>query len=706
PDAKVECQSRGSRGRGRKLPNNSSSSSVRSYLAPPPLASQAGLEKFVEKFVVAHNEQVKDILSQLADKNIELRLPVPLNNNQFMDDVIDEGDESNEVENVDYPELIWEDVAFQIDHKKEKKSRRQIPPKKSIDKGSQGKKTIDDPQETMDVSEESEPELEHVKKKTSSKRRVKKKVTLSADDNIISDDPDTALKLGKSISLTEAEEAEVARKVHVTHARIVTESVYVSAKKKSGGISPRSVTIQDTPSTPKSKLATSKSKLKGVQSLPPSEQEVAYIMQALKESKKTSKRQPGTGCSSEGTGTIPWVLDKSTVISATSSEGTGTKPGVPDEEKDISEEKVILEWGSEEESDDHICDTHDADDEDAKTESNEDDIYKCNIRVRKDEDLEMTNAKVKDFDKGDEEVTNAAKADAEKTSEVKDDAKNIVKDTIEAEINSLLEVKIQSEVPHIQSLSMLSVPVSVISEPSVLTPVQESPSIATVTTQLPPSVSTTQPAPQQTTTPIPIPPITTMLQPSPLLCLSKGTEETHDKYYSEIFSAANSLAEKQETPKYTIKSTNKAALEEYDQNSTLYQTMHRNKSFNGNPTNYRLYHALMEALIEDKKAMDRGVTDTVIDYKRKHDDDEDDDDDDKDPPAGPKRDKQTRRKRNKESESSKKPSSTKETPKGKAPSKGSKSGKSASAKEPVEEPIVEVVMDDVGEKAVPDDDQP
>ncbi|GJY32237.1 hypothetical protein Tco_0415732 [Tanacetum coccineum] len=50
------------------------------------------------------------------------------------------------------------------------------------------------------------------KKKTSSKRRVKKKVTLSADDNIISDDPDAALELAKSISQTEAEEAEAARK--------------------------------------------------------------------------------------------------------------------------------------------------------------------------------------------------------------------------------------------------------------------------------------------------------------------------------------------------------------------------------------------------------------------------------------------------------------------------------------------------------------
>nr|GEX18726.1 hypothetical protein [Tanacetum cinerariifolium] len=47
-----------------------------------------------------------------------------------------------------------------------------------------------------------------VKRKKFSKRRVKKKVTLSVDDNIISDDPDTALELGKSISQTKAEEAE------------------------------------------------------------------------------------------------------------------------------------------------------------------------------------------------------------------------------------------------------------------------------------------------------------------------------------------------------------------------------------------------------------------------------------------------------------------------------------------------------------------
>ncbi|GKE84765.1 hypothetical protein Tco_1558507 [Tanacetum coccineum] len=111
----------------------------------------------------------------------------------------------------------------------------QILPKKSRGKGSQRKKTADDSQETVDVFEESEPEPESVKRKTSSKRRVKKKVTLFADDNIISDDPDTTLELGKSISQTKVKEAEAARQVHATYERIVTESVPKSAKKKSGG---------------------------------------------------------------------------------------------------------------------------------------------------------------------------------------------------------------------------------------------------------------------------------------------------------------------------------------------------------------------------------------------------------------------------------------------------------------------------------------
>ncbi|GKE86991.1 hypothetical protein Tco_1564466 [Tanacetum coccineum] len=184
-----------------------------------------------------------------------------------------------------------------------------IPPKKSKDKGSQGKKTADVSQEIIDVSEESEPE---------------------------------------------------------------------PAKKKTGSRSTRDVVIQDTPNT----------------------------MQALKESKKTSKRQPSTGGLSEGTGRIPGVPDESTVVSITSCEGTGTKPRVPDEEKKDKD------GYADDESDYHISDTQDIDNEDAENKSYEDEIYKYKIRVRKDVDVEMAEPKTIEHGNKEKDVmTDAAKPD-------------------------------------------------------------------------------------------------------------------------------------------------------------------------------------------------------------------------------------------------------------------------------------------------------
>nr|GEY23919.1 retrovirus-related Pol polyprotein from transposon TNT 1-94 [Tanacetum cinerariifolium] len=138
------------------------------------------------------------------------------------------------------------------------------------------------------------------------------------------------------------------------------------------------------------------------------------------------------------------------------------------------------------------------------------------------------------------------------------------------------------------------------------------------------------------------------------------------------------------------------------------KTMHDNKTFNRILANHTLYHALMEALIADEKAMDKGVVDTVKDHKRKRDDDYDDDDDE-DPSARLNQGKTTKRRRTKESESAKKTSTTKETFEGKASTKSSKTGKSATTKEPVEEPITEESMDDTthyeGKDMAHDDDQ-
>ncbi|GKC85680.1 hypothetical protein Tco_1141397 [Tanacetum coccineum] len=46
--------------------------------------------------------------------------------------------------------------------------------------------------------------------------------------------------------------------------------------------------------------------------------------------------------------------------------------------------------------------------------------------------------------------------------------------------------------------------------------------------------------------------------------------------------------------------------------------MNKNKTANRNPTNYHLYHDLIEALIADEDAMDKEVKDMVKKHKRKH----------------------------------------------------------------------------------------
>ncbi|GJV34115.1 hypothetical protein Tco_1394515 [Tanacetum coccineum] len=552
-----------------------------------------------------------------------------------------------------------------------KYSTCQIPPKKSRGKGSQGKKTVD-----THVTEVVESEPEPAKKRP----------------------------ISKSISLTEVEEVEATRKVH---ARIMTESIPTPAKRSS-----------DT-----------SQKLKGVQSLTPEEQEAVDTMKELKESRKSSKRQPGTRGSHKGTGSKPGVPNEPAVGSTASSEGTGVKPGVPDEDKDITKEKVILEWGEDEDSE------HDDDDNaDAEKDDKDDDVDDEGDDEHINVDEEMGEPEIIKQEKTEKEVlTDVAKLDTVKSAEEVGDAeKTIVSSSqvkestvfpmpssslsissgFEVDVSSLMDITIQQETPQIQSPSILKVPMTVIPETSNLPPILETPAFTTVSSsQVTPIISHVK----QSSTPIPTPPITidaptvtTIVLESDVLSvvqlrvenlekdmskfkrLDISTEafaalQTHvpiavDNYldskitkkktptidleqetentYSDILKLKKEYVEKQQTTQFTIKSTNKAALKEFD---------------------------------------------TIEDHKRKHNDD--DDDDDEDPSAGPNQGKTTKRRRTKEFGSTKKPSATKDTSKGKAPFKGSKTGKSASAKEPIEEPIDEVVMDDTGEDVGHDADQ-
>ncbi|GJS62374.1 hypothetical protein Tco_0657158 [Tanacetum coccineum] len=77
-------------------------------------------------------------------------------------------------------------------------------------------------------------------------------------------------------------------------------------------------------------------------------------------------------------------------------------------------------------------------------------------------------------------------------------------------------------------------------------------------------------------------------------------------------------ARKQQVPKATITSSDTTALKEFDQKTTLFETMTKSKPFNKIPKQRALYHALMESILEDEEAMDKGVTDQL--KKRKQDD--------------------------------------------------------------------------------------
>ncbi|GJX46964.1 hypothetical protein Tco_0272154 [Tanacetum coccineum] len=106
--------------------------------------------------------------------------------------------------------------------------------------------------------------------------------------------------------------------------------------------------------------------------------------------------------------------------------------------------------------------------------------------------------------------------------------------------------------------------------------------------------------------------------------------------------------------------------------------MTKTKSFNKNTKHKALYHALMESILEDEDAIDKGVVDKS--KKRKPDDA----DRDEGPPAGSNKGLK-RKKTSKDVEPSKKAKST-ETSKGTTKSQPKSTGKSAQAEETFKKP--------------------
>ncbi|GJR00025.1 hypothetical protein Tco_0523009 [Tanacetum coccineum] len=548
--------------------------------------------------------------------------------------------------NLGYKVKLQEDFGFKIDHRMEKQRRC---------------KNMSYPRIGEDFQEYGLPILEtmlteKIKQSKSYQMFIKYSTGLIPPKK--SRELDVALELGKSMSLTESAEEKAVRLVHATHERIVTESDPKPAKRKPSGIS-----FRETSSVSKKTSPDPSQKLKGVQTLTPKEKLAADTMQALKASRKSSRSQPHAGGSSKGTGTKPGVPDESTCILSTSSEETGTKPWVPDEEKGTSAAKadVILDWGSKEESeyfeeenveeeDDWIYSDDDEDKKDNYVQEDEyvhDDKHVHNDEhVHGEDDEGMKYVEDVDIRKGDEEILDTTKADVEKTEELKDDNKKArlpltssslsesfgfgnlflahysdisltetLKDTIDVEINSLLDIKIQSEVLQIQSPSILTVPVSVILELSILLPIPET---TTTTSLIRKDVTELKKVDHSAE-------IRAIIRSQVPVMVN---EYLGSSLGDVVHKVKKEQEDKQKMTKYTIKSTNKAALNEYDLKHALFQSMNDSKSFNKHPASQALYHALMEALIEDEEAMDKGVADSFKQQKRSHGDE------DEDPSAG------------------------------------------------------------------------
>ncbi|GKB82194.1 hypothetical protein Tco_0949089 [Tanacetum coccineum] len=244
-------------------------------------------------------------------------------------------------------------------------------------------------------------------------------------------------------------------------------------------------------------------------------------------------------------------------------------------------------------------------------------------QLNNDEDEEMTNDEVEDTRKGDAKISNVAKADAEKIEEIKDDSKKAEVPPISSSLyicsgfgDQFLKLSYDTSL----SPSILIVPVLVISKSSVLTPIPETPSVALATTLLTPSflrvVKLEKDASELNKIDHSVEALATLKSQVLMVVehylgskitpesskIQKPTidlEQESKKSASDIRKIKREQYKKEKMPKYTIKSTDKVALKEYDQKSALYQTMHENKSFNRNPVNHALYHALMKALIKD-----------------------------------------------------------------------------------------------------------
>ncbi|GJU99942.1 hypothetical protein Tco_1329213 [Tanacetum coccineum] len=399
---------------------------------------------------------------------------------------------------------------------------------------------------------------------------------------------------------------------------------------------------------------------------------------------------------SEGTGLKPGVLDVSKVDSFESEYESWGDSGDEANEQEFDNPRTSDD--KEETQDDEYVHTPEdyvpTDDEtnDETNDVDEEEYDRIDRELYGDVNVRLTDAEPDDEDKGDKEMTNAETIDVKHENVIQESAGNQVKDDAQAtqktkfplhsssissdyaakylnfdnippvdtEVVSMLDINVQHEVPRTSPL--LTIPVSIIHEHNVINPPKivttaSATTISSLLTSLFPHLQQSPPIPTPTTTKATT--STTVVPGSKTLTtlhqriayLGKDVKELKDvdnstkvistiqskvlKAIKEYLGSSLDDAMYKQVPKETITSSDTTALQELDQKTTLFQAMTKSKSFNRISKQRALNHELMESILKDEDAMDKGVADKL--NKRKPDDV----DKDKGPSAGSNRGEKT-----------------------------------------------------------------
>ncbi|GJX21327.1 retrovirus-related pol polyprotein from transposon TNT 1-94, partial [Tanacetum coccineum] len=512
-----------------------------------------------------------------------------------------------------------------------------------------------------------------------------------------------------------------------------------------------------TPNVSNKKTPDQSQKLKGMEILYNVALLEADTRKAIKASRFDYKFQQQTRGSSERHGITLEVPDEPKGKSTNTSEGAGITPEVLDVSKTKTESEREVgeseEFDEETVNDEYVHTDYEHDDDEmhadkelhSDDETQEDEYVHDAEYVHEDvethEDAnEEKDAENADKGKVDEEIANAAQANAEKTHEEKAKTTELVTQKEKPDVppsssslsvssnygNQFLNLSFEISL----SPPLLDVPVSVIPEQTIPT---LTPAITTGTLQSTPIH--TPPIKSETTKITTTVPDLLLAVIQRLFDLESNFEAwtkvdhyialkelvqanvIHEvknqlpqllpkavsdlKQASEIRKIKLEHATKEKMPEYSTTPFDQAVMDEYKQKDILFKMMMASKSYEKHLKHKVLYDALVKSLLVDENDMDQRVFDPSIQIKRRHDNK------DQDPPINTK--KKTKRRRTIESEPSKKSLTSKESSKGKTPPKASKTDKSVTAEESVEELIHEVAMnveEPSNNNVVNDADQP